>query len=88
MVVIIGTDNLLEVEDSITQVVQLLQCLSFIEVSLAERSRWLFGTLGDLSQLVEVCKSLLRHLHLQEQKATLHQALADRLGVHFDRLGE
>ena len=64
MVIIIGSDYLLKVQDGIAEVIQFLQSLSFVEVCFAEGGWRLICPFSDLCELIEVLKCLLRHLHL------------------------
>ena len=84
VVIIIGSDYLLKVQDGIAEVIQFLQSLSFVEVCFAEGGWRLICSFSDLCELIEVLKCLLRHLHLKEEKPALHQSLSHSLWVNLN----
>ena len=59
MVVVIRPDDLLKVQDGVTQIVQLLQCLGLVEVGLAEGLGRLVVFLSNLCELGEVLQRLV-----------------------------
>lgn len=81
MVVVVCSDDLLEVEDGVVEVVQFLERFGFIEVSFAESCGGLLLLLCQVSQLREVVQRLLRHLHLQVEEPSFHIALSSGLLV-------
>ena len=88
VIVIVRPDDLLKVQDGVAEVIKLLERLGFVKVGFAECGWRLLCALRNLRELIKVRKRLLRHLHLKEQKSTLHEALTHCLAIDFDCLGE
>ena len=59
MIVVIGPNDLLKIQNGIAEVVQLFQSLSLVEICSAQ-GRWrLVDTFCVLSELIEIFKGLL-----------------------------
>ena len=86
MIVIIGSDNLLKVENRIAQIIEFFQRLCFVKVCSTKRCRRLISTLCNVSKFVEVFKCLLWHFHLQEKETSFHQSLTNRFLIYLDCL--
>ena len=84
MVVIIGSDNLLKVENRIAQIIELLQRLCFVKVCPTQGGRRLISTLCNVSEFVEVFECLLWHFHLEEKETSFHQSLTNRFLINLD----
>ena len=84
MIIVIGTNDLLEIQYRITEIVQFLKRLGLVEVCLAKGGWRLFCPFSNLGEFVEILQSLFRHLHLEEEKAALHETLTDSLRIDFD----
>ena len=84
VIIIVSTNDLLEIQYSITEIVQLFEGLGLVEVCLAKGGWRLFCPFSNLCEFVEILQGLLRHLHLEEEKAALHETLTDSLRIDFD----